>query len=113
MHKKLIVLAIACAALVAPSTASALQPSVTTTATKIAGTNQYAWTCTARALPPITSFTLYCNGVEAVGTFPVKTISGVGYGTPQVCWSGSFRWGSGLSQNFANYSGCRYGEHTL
>jgi hypothetical protein len=113
MPKKLIALAIVVAALAAPSSASALQPVVHTTATRIPHTNQYEWTCTARALPPITSFTLWCNGVKAVGTAQVQTISGVGTGSPQVCWDGSFRWGSGLSQNWANFDGCRYGEHLV
>ncbi len=110
MHKKLIALAVAGAALAVPASASALAPAVYTTAQSIEGTDQYAWSCVGRALPPINSFTLTCNGQRAVGTGPVLTISGVSTGTPGVCWSGSFNWGSPIGQ-WANYSGCREGEH--
>ena len=109
--RKFIVAAVAGAALIAPAGASAIQPVVHTTAQQIDGTNQYAWSCVARALPPITSFSLYCNGQRAVGIFPVATISGVSSGPPRVCWSGSFQYGTGFPPQFAFYDGCREGEH--
>ena len=111
MLKKFIALAVLGAALAGPSTASALQPAVRTAAQQIDGTNQFAWSCTATALPPITSFSLRCNGQTAVGIFPVATISGVSSGPIQVCWSGSFQYGTSFPPQFATYSGCRYGEH--
>ena len=111
MPRKLIALAVAGAALAGPSSASALQPVVHTTAQRIDGTDQYVWSCVARALPPITSYTLRCNGQSAVGVFPVMTISGVSTGAPGVCWSGWFQYGSGFPPASASYSGCREGEH--
>jgi hypothetical protein len=111
MHKKLIAIAVAGAALAGPASASALQPAVHTTAQRIAGTDQYVWTCVGRALPPITSFSLYCNGQQAVGIFPVATISGVSTGAPRVCWSGSFQYGTRFPPSWASYGDCREGEH--
>jgi hypothetical protein len=110
-HRKLLVLAVVAAALAAPASATALQPVVHTTAQQIDGTDQFAWSCVARALPPITSYSLRCNGQTAVGVFPVATISGVSSGPPQVCWSGSFQYGTGFPPQWATYSGCREGEH--
>jgi hypothetical protein len=110
MKKKAIIAALAGAALM-PASASALQPTVTTTAQRIDGTDQYVWSCVGRALPPITSFSLSCNGQTAVGVFPVATISGVGTGAPRVCWSGVFQYGTGFPPPYAFYSGCREGEH--
>src|SRR5688500_2705251 len=111
MHTKLISAAVLAAALAVPSTASALQPVVHTTAQQIDGGDQFVRSCVARALPPSTSYTLRCNGQTAVGVFPVATISGVSSGPPQVCWSGSFQYGTGFPPQFATYSGCREGEH--
>jgi hypothetical protein len=111
MHKKLIALAVAGTALAGPSSASALAPSVSTAAQQIDGTGQYAWTCVVRALPPINSFNVRCNGQTAVGIFPFATISGVSTGAPRVCWSGSFNYGSGIPGQWATFSGCREGEH--
>lgn len=111
MQKKLIAAAVACAALAGPSSAAAIAPAVHTTAQQIDGTDQYAWSCVVRALPPITSFSAYCNGRRVVGVFPVATISGVGTGAPEVCWSGSFQYGSGFPQYWSTFSGCRHGEH--
>ena len=111
MKRKFIAAAVAGAALIVPSSASALAPVVHTTAQRIDGTDQYVWSCVGRALPPITSFSLRCNGQTAVGIFPVATISGVSSGPPRVCWSGSFQYGSGFPPSFAFYDGCREGEH--
>ena len=111
MRKRIIAAIVAGAALAGPASASALQPVVHTTAQQIDGTNQYAWSCVARALPPITSFSLSCNGQSAVGIFPVATISGVSTGAPRVCWNGSFQYGTGFPPTYAFFSGCRYGEH--
>lgn len=108
---KLVPLAAAAAALAVPASASALQPAVHTTAQQIDGTGKFAWTCAARALPPITTFTLRCNGISAVGAGPVATISGVSTGAPRVCWSGSFTYGTGFPPPSAFFSGCREGEH--
>ena len=111
MKHKIIAAIVAAAALACPAGASALQPVVHTTAQQIDGTDQFAWSCVARALPPITSFSLYCNGQSAVGIFPVATISGVSSGPPRVCWSGSFQYGNRFPPSFAFYDGCREGEH--
>ena len=113
MNKKLLTLTVVAAALAAPTSASALQPAVHTTATPIDGTDQFAWTCVARALPPITSFSLYCNGQSALGLYPVQATAGVSTGPPRVCWSGSFQWGTGWPPNWASYSGCREGAHLV
>ena len=111
MRRELIALAVAGAALAGPATASALQPVVYTTAQQIDGSDQFAWSCVARALPPIMSFSLRCNGQDTVGFYPVATISGVSTGPPRVCWSGSFQYGTGFPPQWAFYSGCREGEH--
>lgn len=111
MHRTLVALAAAGAALAAPASASAIAPTVHTSAERIDGTDQYVWTCVGRSLPPITAFTLYCNGEAAVGIFPVRAISGVAAGTPRVCWSGSFQWGKTFPYQWASFSGCREGEH--
>ena len=111
LHNKLLALAVLAAALAAPSTASALQPVVHTTAQQIDGTDQFVWSCVARALPPITSFSLRCNGQDTVGFYPVATISGVSSGAPRVCWSGSFQYGTGFPPQWAFFSACREGEH--
>jgi hypothetical protein len=111
MKGKFIAAAIAGAALIAPSGASALQPTVRTAAQRIDGTDQFVWTCVGYALPPITSFTLNCNGQRAVGTFPVATISGVGTGAPRVCWNGVFQYGTGFPAPYAFFDDCREGEH--
>ena len=111
MHRKLIAVAVAGAALAGPSTASALEPAVYTTAQPIDGTGQYVWSCVSRALPPITSVNLYCNGQSAVGGFPVATISGIGTGEPRVCWGGSFQYGTGFPPSWASFGGCREGAH--
>ena len=111
MQKKLVALAVAGAALAAPAGAAALAPAVQTTAQQIEGTDQYAWACVVRALPPITSFTVYCNGQKAVGIFPVATVAGVSSGPPRVCWDGWFQWGTGFPPQWADFEGCREGEH--
>ncbi len=113
MRTKLLAAAVTAAALALPASASALQPVVYTTATPIDGTDKFAWSCAARALPPINWFSLYCNGKQAVGVFPVAATADVGSGAVQVCWSGSFSYGTRFPYTWAQYSGCRYGPHAI
>jgi hypothetical protein len=113
MRNKLLLPFAACLAVLAlPASASALAPSVHTTATDL-GDGRFAWTCTARSLPPITGFWVRCNGVDAVGLGPARTAAGVSTGPIQVCWDGSFQYGKDFPPRWASFSGCRYGEHTL
>jgi hypothetical protein len=111
MRAKLITVALAGAALLAPSTAAAAVPSFTTSAVRISET-EYAWTCVIRAQGSITGLNYTCNGKRAIGNYPVATISGVSTGAPRVCWDGSFSYQNvGQPTTWVRWNGCREGEH--
>ncbi len=111
MQKKLIALAVAGAALAGAPSASALAPTVRTTAQLIEGTDQYAWSCVISGHPSITSLTFQCNDQRALGTFAAVAAGGVSFGPPRVCWSGTFGYVQNGLTRYASYSGCREGEH--
>lgn len=100
--RHLAVLAVCAAALGAPTAANAIGVVVTTAASPIPGTDQFAWSCVGRAAPPIDSFTLTCNDQRAVGIYPILAAAGLGTGTAQVC----YRWTMRIDWTSYTHEGC-------